>query len=160
MFNNLKFSIVWANLQSSFKDLIYSLSLYHRPYLQIQSCWGLGLQHMNRRVGARFCPCTWFNWLSVLSALAADVNLLPALSCFSLLQENHYAFCKKAFGFLLDFIDFLSFLSLCYCLGFKKIKMFSKFIVFSDLKVLVQIANTEVYEYKQDSEIITDSLIQ
>ena len=38
--------------------------------------------------------------------------------------------------------------------------MFSKFIVFSDLKVLVQIANTEVYEYKQDSEIITDSLLQ
>ena len=32
-------------------------------------------------------------------------------------------------------------------------------MIFSDLKVLVQDANTEVYEYKQDSEIIIDSLI-
>ena len=146
----------------TFKGLIYSLSLHQRPYLQIQSCWGLGLQHMNRRIGAPSCPSTWvrFIWPYVLSVLAADVNLLLCTFLF-------LSFARKPLCFLQNSIWvparlyslFLSFLSLCYCLGSKKVKMFSKF-VFCDLKVLVQIANTEVYVYKQDSEIITDSLIQ
>lgn len=43
--------------------LIYSLSLHHRTYLQIQSWWGLGLQHMNRRLGAQSCPSTWVRFI-------------------------------------------------------------------------------------------------
>lgn len=148
---------------STFKDLIYSLSLHHRPYLQIQSCWGLGLQHMNRRVGAQFCPSTWvrFNWPWVLSVLTADVNLLLCTFLFLSFARKPLCILQKSIWVPARLYSlFLSFLSLCDYLGFKKIKMFSKFIVFSDLKVLVQIANAEVYVYKQDSEIIADSLIQ
>lgn len=143
--------------------LIYSLSLHHRTYLQIQSWWGLGLQHMNRRLGAQSCPSTWvrFIWPYVLSVLAADVNLLLCTFLFLSFARKPLCFLQNSIGVPARLYSlFLLFLSLCYCLGSKKVKMFSKFIVFSHLKVLVQIANTEVYAYKQDSEIITDSLIQ
>ena len=134
-----------------------------RTYLQIQSWWGLGLQHMNRRLGAQSCPSTWvrFIWPYVLSVLAADVNLLLCTFLFLSFARKPLCFLQNSIGVPARLYSlFLLFLSLCYCLGSKKVKMFSKFIVFSHLKVLVQIANTEVYAYKQDSEIITDSLIQ
>lgn len=115
----------------------------------------------------QFCHPTGLSLFDAVyfSVLPADVSLLlGAFLLFSFTSKSLH-FCKKAFCFLLDSKVSLppSFLPSVSLLPFgfqENKKYFSKSIILSELKVLMQDANIEMYEYKQDSEIIIDALIQ